>query len=159
MPQATHDNFGGGGYGQKYGRGPEAPNRTTGGYYPSIDSNPGYGNSSGGYGQSSAPQGYGRGAGRSSYTNTNFNQDFSNGHCGLDLGGGPMGYGNGTRGFGTGELKSYGYMGPPPQLQKGLSMHPSGMSGGPVRAMDMGYDKQSYGGSNIKGGGPSGNYG
>jgi hypothetical protein len=23
---------------------------------------------------------------------------------------------NGTKGFGTGELKSYGYMGPPPQL-------------------------------------------
>jgi len=47
-------------------------------------------------------------------------------------------------------------MGPPPQLQKGLSMHPGGMGNGPVKAMDMGhdkqsYDKQSYGGqSNMK---------
>lgn len=55
--------------------------------------------------------GQGRGA-RSSYTH--FNQDSYNG--GFDLGGlgGPVQ--GGTRGFGTGELKSYGYMGPPPQL-------------------------------------------
>lgn len=60
--------------------------------------------------------GYGRGGARNSYTN--FNQDpQSNGGGGFDLGGGYNGgMSNGTKGFGTGELKSYGYMGPPPQL-------------------------------------------
>jgi hypothetical protein len=71
-------------------------------------------------------------------------------------GGGNLGYG--TRGFGTGELKNYGYNGPPPQLQKGLSLNPSTeINQGPVRAMNLGYnDSQSMGGvshySGMKGG-------
>ena len=51
-------------------------------------------------------------------------------------------------------------MGPPPQLQKGLSMHPTGMNNnGPVKAHDMGYDKQSYGGQSNMKAGPTGNSG
>ena len=69
---------------------------------------------------------------------------------------------NGTRGFGTGDLRSYGYQGQPP-LNKGYSAN-NGMSSGhgPVRAMDMGYDhggydKGGYGGGNqyMKGGASS----
>jgi hypothetical protein len=47
---------------------------------------------------------------------------------------------NGTRGYGTGELRSYGYQGPP-----SITKTPGAQSAivgrtGPVRAMDLGYD-------------------
>ena len=97
----------------------------------------------GGGGMDNASNGYGRGGARSSYTH--FNNDFNNG--GLDLGGygGPMGAG--TRGFGTGELKSYGYQGPP-SLNKGSSVSSNMMGGGPIRGMDLGYDSMSQGYNN-----------
>ena len=60
--------------------------------------------------------GYGRGGPRQSHTN--FNQDFSNG-SGIDLGGynpSQIG-GGGPRGYGTGELRSFGYQ-PPPSNSK-----------------------------------------
>jgi hypothetical protein len=53
--------------------------------------------------------------------------------------------GNGTRGFGTGELKSYGYQGPP-ALTKGSSVSSNMMGhGGPIRGVDLGYDSMSQG--------------
>lgn len=60
--------------------------------------------------------GYGRGA-RTSYTNNNdFNNGFDMGGGGYN--GGPLVGVPGPRGFGTGDLRSYGYQGPPP-LSKG----------------------------------------
>ena len=101
--------------------------------------------------------GYGRGGARQSHTN--FNQDFSNG-SGIDLGGyNPSQIGaGGPKGYGTGELRSFGYQ-PPSSNSK--SQHNAGHSAvgrtGPVRAVDFGYDQQNTVGggcsnSNIKGG-------
>lgn len=67
---------------------------------------------------------------------------------------------NGTRGYGTGELRSYGYQGPP-----SITKTPGAQSAivgrtGPVRAVDLGYDQQNFGGgggySNNKAGGYGG---
>lgn len=74
--------------------------------------------------------GYGRGA-RSSYT------DFNNGR--LEVGN--VQYGNVAKGFGTGDLQSMGYQGPPPQVKR-VSSNAMNNNNGQMRGMDMGYSDQ-----------------
>jgi hypothetical protein len=61
--------------------------------------------------------------------------------------------GGGTRGYGTGELRSYGYQGPPSISKSTPGAQSAVVRTGPVRAMDLGYDQQN----NFGGGGYSNN--